>query len=289
MLKTKQNTNQTLKLRNTPSKLGKYIRYYDGQTSAFELAAGDTYYLHGFIDEAEARELFRALLREVDFVQMFNVSGSNDQVAPIPRLVSAQTTTTDAGCALYRMPGCNQSNIETTQWTPTTLAVVERASARIQAEFNHCVHTLFRDEHDSLGFHRDKLVDLDGDAPILSVSFGAARPIVFEEIDGPRRHTILLQPGSLLAIGSRTNQRFRHAIPKLRDPVGPRISLSIRRSASFIEHATERIVGQGEAFQTPHYPFIRSYADLSTYSEAAQRTIATRTAEARALLERLRA
>jgi alkylated DNA repair dioxygenase AlkB len=285
MLKKKQkNTNCRLKLRNTASKLGKYIRYYDGQSSAFELAAGDTYYLHGFIDEAEARELFFALLREVDFVQMFNVSASNDEVAPIPRLVSAQT-----GSAIYRMPGCNQSNIATTQWAPSTLAVLERASAQLQAEFNHCVHTLFRDEHDSLGFHQDKLVDLDGDAPILSVSFGAARPIVFEELDGKRRHTILLQPGSLLAIGSRTNQRFRHAIPKLRDPVAPRISLSIRRSASFIEHATERIVGQGEAFQTPHYPFIRSYADLSGYSEAAQRIIATRTAEARALLERLRA
>lgn len=280
--------NKTLKIRSAPNKIGKYIRDYDGQTPVSELGAGDTYYLPGIVGEAEAREMFRALLQEVEFVQMFNVSGKTDKVAPIPRLVSAQTSTEGDASPVYRMPGCNQSNIVTTQWTPTTRTVIARVEEVIQAEVNHCVHTLFRDERDSLGFHRDKLVDLADEAPIVSVSFGAARPIVFAELDGPRRHTILLQPGSLLAIGPRTNLSFEHAIPKLRDPTGPRISLSIRRSATFLDRATERIVGRGEAFQTPHYPFIRSHADASTYTEAVRRTIERRTAQARAQLHRLR-
>ncbi|MEZ4448267.1 MAG: alpha-ketoglutarate-dependent dioxygenase AlkB [Nannocystaceae bacterium] len=285
---SKKNNNPILTLRDTPSKLGKYIREYDGHARAEALGAGDSFYLPGFLDEAEAPAMLRALLREVDFVQMFNVSARTDLVAPIPRLVSAQAAVSAESAPIYRMPGCNESNIETTQWTQTTLEVVSRASAALGVEFNHCVHTLYRDQRDSLGLHRDKLVDLADAAPILSVSLGAARPIVFEEVGGRSRHTILLQPGSLLAIGPRTNLSFVHGIPKLRGPCGPRISLSIRRSATFVDQATERVVGKGDAYQTRHYPFIRSYADHSTYSEAARRTIARRTAEARAQLERLR-
>lgn len=258
-------SNRVYKLKHAPTKVGKNVRFYDGSASTDDLGAGDSFYIHDFIDESQADDLFRQILNEVDFVQMFNVSASREQVFPIPRMVSAQTSKECESSALYRMPGCNQANIATTHWSESVHALCEKAEARINSKLNHCVCTLFRDHHDSLGFHTDKQLDLDEQSLILSISFGAVRPILINEVQGLRKHTVLLQPGSLLAIGPETNRLFEHAIPKLKDPVGPRISLSVRHCKTYIDESTAKIVGQGNGHQDKNYPFIPSHDDLSAF------------------------
>src|SRR5687768_10614250 len=137
--------------------------------------------------------------------------------------------------AVDRMPGCNEKNIPTNEWTPKVKYVVDKASEAIKQRLNHCVVSRFRNQDDSLAFHYDKLLDLQDRSLILSVSFGDPRPIIFYSADGKDRQTIVLQPGSLLAIGPHTNKSFLHAIPKLEDPVGERISLSIRTIETYIK------------------------------------------------------
>ena len=196
---------------------------------------------------------------------MFNIGENNAD--PIPRLVSAQSDRQDPSVsAIYSMPGCNENNIVTTEWTPTVRYVCDQASKEIGQQLNHCVLTLFRNEDDSLAFHKDKLVDLQDNSLILSVWFGDARPILFHSVDGKDRQTIMLRPGSLLAIGPKTNKAYMHGIPKLTDPVGPRVSLSLRTRESFIkseeskDEPTEQptkfqILGRGAEFQCVNYPF----------------------------------
>jgi len=184
------------------------------------------------------------------------------------------------------MPGCNEKNIPTAQWTPKVGYVVEKASERIKQTLNHCVVSRFRTQDDSLAFHHDKILDLADKSLILSVSFGEARPIIFYSLDGRDRQTLLLQPGSLLAIGPQTNRQFLHAIPKLEDQVGERISLSIRTIETFIKFEDKKddgkevsnsksfvVTGKGAEFQTANYPFSKSHDDPTKYSEEVKRQI----------------
>jgi len=148
--------------------------------------------------------------------------------------------------------------------------VRDKASEFLGQEFNHCIIGLFRDEHDSLAYHKDKLLDLAPDSVILSISFGAARPIVFKSEKDNSEQTILLRPGSLLVFGQDTNHKYKHTIPKLNERVEPRISLSFRTvdtKVSKDELGSVAIVGQGEDHQCINYPFIKSHDDPSQYTE----------------------
>ncbi|VBB17651.1 2OG-FeII oxygenase superfamily protein [Yasminevirus sp. GU-2018] len=262
------------------SKGGGFSEIYDGRKELHNLAGGDMYYIPNLIkSKREKDQVFAKILQEVDFQQMFNFF--NNTVEAIPRMISAQTDKTSSRTLIYRMPGCNESNIPTTNWTDTVKSVVEKGSNEIGQPLNHCVVTLFRNENDSLAFHQDKELDLKDNSLIVSISFGDPRPIVFEEIDGKRSIRIMLQPGSILVFGPKTNSRFRHAIPKLTEKVGPRISLSARYISTFIEHVQESIesnpesvttsgfviLGKGEEHQTKNYPFIKSHDDVSEYTQ----------------------
>jgi len=246
-------------------------QFYDGRKDVPKFGAGDSFYVANFL-KAESKQLFPTIMGELEFTQMFNVGAT--QANPIPRLVAAQSDRlpNGGGSAIYRMPGCNEKNIPTSDWTPKVRYVCEQASKCIKQPLNHCVVSRYRDENDSLAFHHDKLLDLQDKSLILSVSFGDARPILFSSADGKTRQTLLLQSGSLLAIGPLTNRLMLHSIPKLDDPVGERISLSLRSIETFIQFdPNDRskfvVSGKGAEFQTPNYPFSKSHDDPSLYSD----------------------
>lgn len=274
------------------SKSGKNVDYFDGHKSVSNLAAGDSFYIADFIKSgAEKEEIFKALLSEVEFEQMFNFL--KKQVEPIPRMIAAQTDKDSEETPIYRMPGCNESNIPTKQWTPTVKKIVELASAEVGQRLNHGVITLYRNSDDSLAFHQDKVLDLEDKSLILSISFGAARPIVFAPASSKSRfqkeQTLVLQPGSLLAMGPLTNKEYKHAIPKLRDSpgMGPRISLSLRTIATFVAGQEKVIVGKGSEFQCRNYPHIKSHDDESEYTDAIRDQIAKYREESKAGLQQL--
>jgi len=281
--------NKRISTRKFEKRVGTNIQCHLGNESVNSLGAGDTFYIHDFIGRDEANQIFQNLVREIDFVPMFNLSAALDNAIPIPRLVSAQTSKNGDGEAMYRMPGCNESNIRTNPWTPTVREVCNRAEKAIGSELNHAVCSLFRNQNDSLGFHKDKMIDLADQSLILSLSFGAARPMLIQEVDGKRKHTIVLQPGSLLAIGPKTNDLFVHAIPKLLEPAGPRISLSVRQSSTFVDRLSGRLVGKGEAHQTKNYPFIKSYENHDGCTADVKREIDDCRMAAKQYLEALRA
>lgn len=266
---------------------------HGGRKALHNLAAGDTFYLPKVLGGASACDAaFAELLHDADYVQMYHFPAADSGKAPepIPRLVTAQT----GSRALYRMPGCNQRNIATTEPLPAVQRLLAQAQAHLgaaQPPLNHAVLTLYRDQDDSLAPHQDKTLDLAADTHVVSLSLGAARPIVFTPLD-PRRareaFAVLLQPGSLLAIGPKTNAAWRHGVPKLREPCGPRISLTARSIATFLGADGATVEGQGAAHQTPHYPFLEQHADAAAYDDAAQEAIAAGDAVAKLQLTRLR-
>lgn len=261
--------------KDSKSNSTKNTHIYDGKKYLQGLAGGDLEYIPNFIKSStEQYKMFSGVLHESQFVQMFNFF--DDTVEPIPRVISAQTDKSSTKSLIYRMPGCNESNIPTTDWTETVKYIATKAATDIGQELNHCVVTLFPNNNASLALHQDKELDLKSESLIVSISLGETRPIVFEEINGKTKITLYLRPGSMLVFGPKTNSRYRHTIPKLTTQVGPRISLSLRCITTYIEKKENdifQITGKGEQYQVTNYPFIKSHDNTSEYTDIIKKTI----------------
>jgi alkylated DNA repair dioxygenase AlkB len=106
------------------------------------------------------------------------------------------------------------------------LAIVRQ---HVNAPFNSIGLNFYRDEHDSVAPHNDKLHELVPHQPIVLMSLGATRTMVIQRKKPPRLKTELeLEAGSLLLMGWNAQLNYDHGIPKLRWPVGPRISVAFR-------------------------------------------------------------
>jgi alkylated DNA repair dioxygenase AlkB len=106
------------------------------------------------------------------------------------------------------------------------LAVVEE---KAHASFNSIGLNFYRDEHDSVAPHNDKLHELVPHQPIVLLSLGATRTMVIRRKLPPHLKTELeLEAGSLLLMGWNAQLHYDHGIPKLRQPVGERISVAFR-------------------------------------------------------------
>lgn len=102
-------------------------------------------------------------------------------------------------------------------------------AAAVDAPFDSIGLNLYRDQHDSVAPHNDKLADLVRGQPIALLSLGATRRMTIRAKRPPRRLLQLdLAAGSLLLMSWETQLHYDHGIPKQRTPVGPRISLAFR-------------------------------------------------------------
>lgn len=99
----------------------------------------------------------------------------------------------------------------------------------VDAPFNSIGLNCYRDEHDSVAPHNDKLHELVAHQPIVLLSLGATRTMVIRRKKPPHLKTELeLEAGSLLLMGWNAQLHYDHGIPKLQQPVGPRISVAFR-------------------------------------------------------------
>jgi len=106
------------------------------------------------------------------------------------------------------------------------LAVVQQ---HVNAPFNSIGLNCYRDEHNSVAPHNDKLHELVPHQPIVILSLGATRAMVIQRKKPPRLKIELeLEAGSLLLMGWNAQLHYDHGIPKLRQSVRPRISVAFR-------------------------------------------------------------
>ncbi len=133
----------------------------------------------------------------------------------------------DPGCA-YRYSGVRW---EPEPWHPVVDALRTRVEALTDARFNAVLLNLYRDGADSMGFHADDEPEL-GERPVIaSLSLGAERIMHFHHRHDRAQPTqrVSLGDGDLLVMRGDTQGNWRHAIPKTRRPVGPRVNLTFRR------------------------------------------------------------
>jgi alkylated DNA repair dioxygenase AlkB len=131
-------------------------------------------------------------------------------------------------------------------WTPTTaspspandaLLEIHRAvRQRYGKPFDGFSLAWYRNERDSVAFHRDRDLRFLEDTVIVLVTLGARRPWLLRprssRYDHSEERGVLhdLAPasGDLLAMGGRTQTGWEHSVPKVHHPVHGRVSLQWR-------------------------------------------------------------
>jgi alkylated DNA repair dioxygenase AlkB len=110
---------------------------------------------------------------------------------------------------------------------------VRRARELTGAPFNSVGLNLYRDGRDSVAPHNDHRDEIVTGHPIVLISLGATRRMTIRSKSRPRRiFDVDLEHGSVLVMSYETQIYYDHGIPKVREAVGPRISLAFRvRSA----------------------------------------------------------
>lgn len=106
----------------------------------------------------------------------------------------------------------------------------DRCEQLAESEFNVCLANLYRDGKDSMGWHADDEKELGPQPVIASVSLGAERFFhLRHKKDLTLRHKIRLQHGSLLLMKGKTQEFYKHSLPKTAKAVEPRINLTYRK------------------------------------------------------------
>lgn len=181
---------------------------------------GEAYYLPTFFTRSEADEFFRTLQQDVDW--------KADRVRLFGKLITTRRKT-----AWYGDPGMNYmySGIarHPLPWERSILAIKHRIEEAFPLNFNSCLLNYYHDGNDGMGWHQDNEKEL-GDSPcIASISFGADRFFDFRHVNTQQKIRLLLESGSLLLMQGETQNFWKHALPKSKKILHPRINLTFRR------------------------------------------------------------
>ncbi len=115
-------------------------------------------------------------------------------------------------------------------WFAEIQEIREKAEAFIDTAFNSVLLNLYRNGNDSMGRHCDDEKELGAEPTIASVSLGAKRRFVLHPVNpaGRRGIHIDLGHGSLLIMKGKSQQNWKHSVPRTTLPVGQRINLTYR-------------------------------------------------------------
>ncbi len=205
-------------------------RAVDAAEVAFDVDLGpslledaDLFLVSDFIASSERAHWLERLRKEIPFagstIHMFG------REIPEPRLTSWHGDSN----AVYTYSKSRRVPLPWTSGLTDLRGKIERTAA---ATFNSVLANLYRDGRDSMGFHADREPELGPNPTIASLSLGFERAIVFQHrSDKLKRLKMLLPSGSLLVMGMHVQDRYRHAIPKVRE-ASPRLNLTFRNVTS---------------------------------------------------------
>ena len=107
--------------------------------------------------------------------------------------------------------------------------IAAKLGDRYRKAFTTVGINLYRNEHDSVAWHADKIGRWTWQPIIGLVSLGAARPFLLRPVGGGKSRKFVLGSGDLLVMGGTCQNRFEHAVPKLTRPTAPRLSITFRQ------------------------------------------------------------
>jgi alkylated DNA repair dioxygenase AlkB len=183
-------------------------------------------FIEHFFNKTEADRLFKELLETIAW-QQGEITMFGKKVLE-PRLMAwygeADKTYTYSGKTniplAWNVPLLTIKNKIETQKTPSVF----------QANFNSVLLNLYRNGHDSMGFHSDDEPELGKNPVIASVNLGESRRFIFRRKDDKTaKNELLLTHGSLLVMAGEMQHYWQHAVPKEPKKTKERINLTFRK------------------------------------------------------------
>ncbi|MEL1264441.1 alpha-ketoglutarate-dependent dioxygenase AlkB [Pseudoxanthomonas putridarboris] len=173
-----------------------------------EDAEGGIRYWPGFVDPDTAQAWFEALHARAGWRHLQRPM--YDRIVDVPRLL--------ANYAVDALPN------------DLPLAdMLARVQKWAPAPYSRIGMNLYRDGHDSVAMHSDKLHTLASGHPITLVSLGTPRRMLIRAKVGARETVAVdLVPGSLLRMSHASQLTHEHGIPKTRRDQAARISVVFR-------------------------------------------------------------
>jgi alkylated DNA repair dioxygenase AlkB len=112
---------------------------------------------------------------------------------------------------------------------PALGEAADRVRGLAATSFNAVGLNYYRDQHDSVAPHNDRLGELVAGHPIALLSLGATRTMSIRAKAPPRGSLAIdLEPGSVLVMDYATQLHYLHGIPKQKAKTGGRISVAFR-------------------------------------------------------------
>jgi alkylated DNA repair dioxygenase AlkB len=100
-------------------------------------------------------------------------------------------------------------------------------SVRYRVTFSSCGCNLYRDGHDSVAWHGDRISKAVVDPNVAIVSVGEPRRLLLRPATGGSSIRFDLGHGDLLVMGGASQRTWQHSIPKVA-AAGPRMSITFR-------------------------------------------------------------
>lgn len=177
-------------------------------------------YHSNFITESKASRLFDALMHTIQWgEESLWIAGKERKV---PRLVAWHG---DEG-AFYRYSGKLHKPLP---WVDELFRIKQKLEAELDTAFNSVLCNLYRNGHDSMGWHADDEKELGKEPTIASISLGQPRAFHLKhKTNTSLRHKMTLNSGSLLIMKGTMQQHWLHQVPKEPKITQPRMNLTFR-------------------------------------------------------------
>lgn len=182
---------------------------------------GEVFYFPGFYGPEESLDFYKRLQSEIPWKEEpITIFGKKIMQ---PRLISWHG---DSG-TFYKYSGLQ---LTPEPWTSSLEKIKNNIENYCDRSFNSALLNLYRNQQDSNGWHSDDEKELGEKPFIASVSFGETRDFLLKhKAEKDLKVKISLEPGSLLIMAGKTQECWRHTLPKRARELGPRINLTFRR------------------------------------------------------------
>ncbi|MGG5258314.1 alpha-ketoglutarate-dependent dioxygenase AlkB [Phycicoccus avicenniae] len=112
--------------------------------------------------------------------------------------------------------------------------LARRLTERYGVVYDRLWLNLYRDHHDSTGWHGDGASARRRECVVPVLSLGAARRFLLRPTGGGPSTRLRPVSGDLVVMGGRCQTDWRHCVPKESTPAGPRISVNFAASSQSV-------------------------------------------------------
>jgi alkylated DNA repair dioxygenase AlkB len=177
-------------------------------------------YKENFLTREEADILKDKLLNTAPWEQ--RTQKMYDKMVLTPRLTAWYGDTKSYDSA-------DNNTIKRNEWTPELFSLKERIEKEFGYQFNGVLLNLYRNNNDSVAWHRDKESRYGKRPVIASISLGQTRNFDFRKKDHHQsKYSLPLPHGSLLIMKGDLQENWEHRIAKSNTPMKERINLTFR-------------------------------------------------------------